>query len=359
MALSNMALFGGAFFTPIIVGKMTSTIGWQWTFYFVAIFSGVMFPFIFFFVPETAYPRPEGTIVEADSFGNPEVPMVGAVAPAAGSLNGPIAGIANDPVQKHEPSEEEQTEASTEEARPSPTTPRRISYRKQLLPFSGRKTNDNIFKLIFRPIPLFLHPAVAWACLIQGALIGWTVLMGVVLATIFITPPLRFSEVQTGYMYAGPFIGAFIGFVLSGLLADWSTKALIRLNKGVFEPEFRIPLVLMQLLFGCAGLYGFGWTSSQIRYGGSSAWFWPDFCFALEVAGMVVGAVASALYIVDAHREIAVEAFTCMLIFKNIFSFGLTYKAFDWLAEGSWRVFLIMGSVQAGICALSIPMCRS
>lgn len=46
MALSNLSLFGGAFFTPVIVGKMTSTLGWQWTFYFIAIFTAAMLPLV-------------------------------------------------------------------------------------------------------------------------------------------------------------------------------------------------------------------------------------------------------------------------------------------------------------------------
>lgn len=91
--------------------------------------------------------------------------------------------------------------------------------------------------------------------------------------------------------------------------------------------------------------------------------------------GMVLGAVASALYIVDAHRkssritlianvltfegDIAVEAFTCLLIFKNLFSFGLTWGAYHWLVEGGiHKVFLVIASVQVGICLLSIPMCK-
>lgn len=57
MALTNLAVFGGAFFTPILVGKITHTIGWPWSFYFVAIFCGVCLPFIFFFVPETSFRR--------------------------------------------------------------------------------------------------------------------------------------------------------------------------------------------------------------------------------------------------------------------------------------------------------------
>jgi len=70
-----------------------------------------------------------------------------------------------------------------------------------------------------------------------------------------------------------------------------------------------------------------------------------------------MGAVASALYIVDAHRQLAVEAFTCLLIFKNMFSFILTYFAFNWMFSGGIRkIFIIIASVQVGICLLSVPM---
>jgi hypothetical protein len=188
-------------------------------------------------------------------------------------------------------------------------------------------------------------------------------------------------------MYTSAFVGAILGFLLTGLLTDWSANLLTRWNKGVYEPEFRLVLVLPQLVLGSAGLYGFGWTASDIaRYG----WFWPDFFFALVVMGMVCGAVSSALYIVDAHREypcvptttvivvviiiiesislltntigdMSVEGFTCLLVFKNLFSFGLTFKGFDWLisAGNVKRVFIPVGSVQVAVCALTIPMCKS
>src|SRR4029077_7390754 len=57
MALTNVSLFGGAFLTPVIVGKIAHTLGWEWSFYLVAIFTAVAFPFMFFFVPETAFRR--------------------------------------------------------------------------------------------------------------------------------------------------------------------------------------------------------------------------------------------------------------------------------------------------------------
>ncbi|KAI4285925.1 MAG: hypothetical protein L6R38_000290 [Xanthoria sp. 2 TBL-2021] len=298
MALSNLALFGGAFFTPVLVGKITQTIGWEWSFYMIAIFAGALLPFIFFFVPETAFVRPEHQALWR--------PEEGAAIPLNGQHNFHVSG---EPKDMHTPDqsgpasfEKQDSDSKARNAPPSyaSTTPPKATFVQSLRPFNGRKSDANFFKLLLRPFPLFFHPAVLWACLIQGTLIGWTVMIGVVLAAIFLGPPLWFNEVETGYMYTGPFVGAILGFIISGLLADWSTKIMIRRNKGVYEPEFRIVLVALQLVFGCVGLYGFGITAERVgRYG----WFLPDLFFAFEVGGMVLGAVASALYIVDAHRS--------------------------------------------------------
>lgn len=188
-------------------------------------------------------------------------------------------------------------------------------------------------------------------------------------------PPLWFDSVKTGYLYTGAFIGSIVGLVLSGLLSDSMNRVMIKLNKGKYEPEFRILLVFFQLLFAGTGLYGFGITSSDV---GRWGWLIPDVFLMFVIIGMVMGAVASALYIVDAHREfspvaasfnvsvqlirtgrIAVEAFTCLLIFKNMFSFVLTFFAYDWLVESGVRTpFLAIGSIQIAVCLLSIPMCK-
>lgn len=121
-----------------------------------------------------------------------------------------------------------------------------------------------------------------------------------VLAAIFLGPPLWFNEVQTGYLYTGAFIGSILGLILSGLLSDSMNKIMIKLNKGRYEPEFRILLVVFQLVFSGAGLYGFGIVAQDV---GKYGWLVVDVFFALVIIGMVMGAVASALYIVDAHRE--------------------------------------------------------
>lgn len=293
MALTNLAVFGGAFFTPILVGKITHTIGWPWTFYLVAIFAGVSLPFVVFYVPETAYRR-------------------------AAYLNTDMASTENLHQQKdvnegaHELQNIDAAPNDTGIPQTRPATAK-IASRQNLMPFSGRKTDENFFKLLFRPFVLFAHPAIIWACLIQGAMIGWTVFIGIILAAIFLGPPLFWNETKTGYAYTGAFVGAIVGFLIAGALADWSAKYMTKRNKGIYEPEFRILLVIPQLLFGCTGLYLFGVTASRLV---DFHWAIPIFAFGLQVCGMVIGAVSASLYIVDAHREIAIEAFTCTIIFK-------------------------------------------
>ncbi|KAF2499648.1 major facilitator superfamily transporter [Lophium mytilinum] len=352
MALSNLALFGGAFFTPVLVGKIADTMSWQWTFYFVAIFSGALLPVVVFFVPETAFRR--------DAVFNTDTATTNTPSPHIdpGSRI-ELEGSPNSVIESPRDSQQDitratQKEMSVEQAGDTAPPPTKTSWAKSLLAFNGRKSDDKYLHLLLRPFTLFFHPGIFWACLIQGTLIGWTVMIGIVLAAIMLGPPLFFGEVETGYMYTGAFVGALLGFVLAGLISDWSASYLTRLNRGIYEPEFRLILVIPQLVFGCAGLYGFGIVSDNI---GKYKWFWPDFFFALEVMGMVLGAVASALYIVDAHREISVEAFTCLLVFKNIFSFGLTWSSYDWLVQtGVKPVFMAVASVQVVVCLLSIPM---
>ncbi|PYH94445.1 MFS transporter [Aspergillus ellipticus CBS 707.79] len=358
MALSNVALFGAAFLTPVLAGKITHSLGWEWTFYLVAIFTAAALPLTFFFVPETAFRRSDlptagseyasGSLSESRTASHVQLTDL----LASGSPLAPTEPKQTTSSVVDEPSQVSSSNEPPQETRKEVLA--KVTYLETLKPFNGRKTNESFFKLLLRPFPLFFHPAILWACLIQGVIIGWTVFIGVVLAAIFLGPPLWFNEVQTGYLYTGAFIGSVLGLVLSGLLSDSMNRLLIKLNRGKYEPEFRILLVVFQLVFSGAGLYGFGIIAEDVaRYG----WLVADVFFALVIVGMVMGAVASALYIVDAHREIAIESFTCMMVFKNMFSFVLTFYAYDWLvSNGVKPAFLAISSIQMGICALSIPM---
>ena len=306
---------------------ISHNIGWQWSFYLISIFMAAGFLLLLFLAPEVAYRRPDRL--------NTDFIKENAETHHSESFS----------ADRKQPYEHIN---SSFRGKGSAWIPLRLS------PFNGRKTDESFWKLFLRPFPLFLHPAVIWACLLQGVIIGWTVMVGVILSLIFLGPPLFYNEEQAGKMYTAAFIGSILGLLISGLYTELTTRFMIRRNRGKYEPEFRILLVFPKLIFAAAGLSGFGITSAKvIRYG----WLVPEVFLAFIVASMVMGATASAQYLLDAHRDIAVESFTCLIIFKNIFSFILAYFAYTWVFSGGIRhLFIVFGSIEVAICALSVPM---
>lgn len=65
-------------------------------------------------------------------------------------------------------------------------------------------------------------------------------------------------------MYGGAFVGALLGLLLAGMLSDWSVNIMAHRNNGIYEPEFRILLVIPQMIIGLIGLFGFGWTTEHM-----------------------------------------------------------------------------------------------
>jgi len=197
MALSNFCVFGGAFLTPVLVGVIADRMGYQWTFYFVAIFAGIILPFVVLFCPETAFKREQK--FDIDTMGNllvldaEEMRILG---------NRGSSAISADSSAEHEAAgntAEKRVESSSD-PQPVGGSPRKATFLESIMPFNGRKSDERYLHLLLRPFSLFLHPGILWACLIQGTLIGFTVLIGVVLAAIMLGPPLWFGEVETGYM---------------------------------------------------------------------------------------------------------------------------------------------------------------
>ncbi|KAK2683260.1 Major facilitator superfamily [Fusarium oxysporum f. sp. vasinfectum] len=352
MAFTNLAVFGGAFFTPILVGKITDSMGWKWTFYFVAIFLAATLPAIFF-CPETAYRREAS--LNTDTTGELGIELTTKDKRQAPSPQTESGSSRSPEPTQHSAGFTFLPKSNALQPIGHSNTPKK-TFLQSISLFDGRKTDERYWVLLLRPFPLLTHPAFIWGCLIQGAMIGWTVFIGVIVAAIFIGSPYYWDEVDAGYTYTGPFIGAVLGFVLAGLLADTSVKYMTKLNKGIYEPEFRILLVIPMMIIGGIGLYGFALTAPGVVKKEYS-YVVPLIFFGFEVAGMVIGAVASSLYIVDAYRDLTIEGFTIMIIFKNFFSFILTFFAYNWINDGGIeRTMLAIASIQVVVCLLSIPM---
>lgn len=184
-----------------------------------------------------------------------------------------------------------------------------------------------------------------------GTTITWIVVFSVVNGVIFVAPPYGFSISETGLISLSPFIMTIFGEMVSGPLNDWICVYLTRKNKGIYEPEFRLPLMVVTVVTGTVGFFGFGAT---IHY--QTHWSGPVLTFGLANLSLVFAAICVYGYIGDAYRKLNEEALVAINA-RNLLTFGLTYFVNDWLAEqGPLVVFCILGSLFLFVCSLTIPL---
>ncbi|KAK9463508.1 major facilitator superfamily domain-containing protein [Lipomyces oligophaga] len=334
LAIANLCLFGTTFMTPLIGGHISRNMSWHWLFWFLLIFTCIAFILVFLFLPEHVYKR--SVILDIDYEG--EGMLMEAIAGEPSSGTSEISRIAGN---------EEGTEKPPQAIEEKPET-----WLHSLRLFSGSKSDRPLWKIFLRPFALVLHPGIWWAALIQAPLIAWTVIIGLILAAIFLGPPLWYNDADVGNMYTGALVGSIVGFIFSGTASDFIAKFLSKRNNNVYEPEYRILLVVAQLACGCAGIWGFGITSNNLyKY----SKYLPPFFFGLESCGMIIGAVASASYVTDAYRHIQVEAMVFLVLVKNLVSFALTDRGYEWVRDtGIKHAFVVAGSIQAAISAFSL-----
>lgn len=110
----------------------------------------------------------------------------------------------------------------------------------------------------------------------------WIVVFLVVNAIIFTRSPYNFSVSKTGFISLSPLITTAIGEIISGPLNDWICIYLTKKNSGIYEPGFRLPLMLIAVILGVVGFYGFG---TAVEY--QTHWAGPVLCFGFANMGLV------------------------------------------------------------------------
>ncbi|KAI0096056.1 MFS general substrate transporter [Hypoxylon sp. NC0597] len=332
IAVWNMFLLCGISGGALIAGYIIEDQGWQWTLIWCAIIFGILLPLVLFFVPETAYRR--------KSY-EQQLSAQGATG----------RDTKSEALEKKEASSEQEESTKVETVEAGVATERKESYLQSLRLWGGIYTDTPLWNIFLRPMVVFFYPAVLWGFLLYGITLSWIVVFSVVNAVIFTAPPYNFSVSETGLISLSPFILTFIGEMASGPLNDWICLYLAKRNRGIYEPEFRLPPIIISFLVGIVGFFGFGAT---VHF--QTHWTGPVLCFGLANMSLALSNASVFGYIIDSHKELSEEAFVAINA-RNLLTFGLTYFVNDWLSkDGVLKVFNVLGGVFVAVNLLTIPL---
>lgn len=303
----------------VISGYIIEDLGWNWTYGICAILYGVWILILFFFCPETAYRRDASYNTDLGHEDHTEELNEKKMAHLE-EKNENIEDINNvetDGIGWSEP---------------------KNSYWHDLKIFHGRQSDDAYWKVLTRPLMMLVFPQVLFSFFAYGLTTSWLIVVGSVLAQIFTAPPYNFTVSQVGLVAISSLIGAIIGAFVTGPLADWVTKYLSRRNNGVYEPEFRLVLILAALVLGGMSFFGFGWSLEE-----EDPWIGPVIFYGLQYFSVGFVTIAVYGYLTDCHRDKAPEAFAAINL-RNIYSFGMNYVSNFWSSKSLRETMLMLSS---------------
>jgi hypothetical protein len=153
---------------------------------------------------------------------------------------------------------------------------------------------------------------------VYGSYFTWLLTISVLSVSIFSAPPYSLGPAQIGLTNLPLLVVALIGSPISGWSADAIAKFMARRNKGVFEPEFRLILMIPATIFATIGFLGFG-MSVQAGY----PIVYPLVFMSIHSLSVPFASTASLTYVIDCHPKDANQAFVTINFTKAVFTLGL------------------------------------
>jgi len=147
------------------------------------------------------------------------------------------------------------------------------------------------------------------------------------------------SPLTVGLLYLGPFLGGILGSAITGRLSDTIMRWMTRRNSGIFEPEFRLVMVIPVALATVLGLWGFGWSAWE-----EDLWIAPTVFFGVIGFGCTLGSTVSISFVVDSYRADAGSSLTSLNLSKNLLGIPSSFPPASPVLSsnlGRLRVFVV------------------
>ncbi|KAL4795289.1 major facilitator superfamily domain-containing protein [Aspergillus venezuelensis] len=301
VGLWNFAVIVSVNLTPVISGYVITALSWRWTFWLEAILFGILLAAIFFTFPETTFHATRNINSETET----------------------------------------KLEASLNEVDPETN------------PVPSVMEDTNLLKALIDPLALILDPIVIWGCITWSVTFTWTILLGAVASQIFTAPPWSMSTVAVGNLTGiAPLIGSALGTVIGGWLCDLSSRLLASRNAGVYEPNYRLPVLLPATIAMAVGAFGLAAATDRGYSGVICGVFMAIVNFAV---GM--GCTGIVAYTNDVLGDRAGDGFGLAMVAKSAFAFGLSFVFNDFVTEYGVLVFFAMfGAVTVGVMFTTLPL---
>ncbi|KAF2458787.1 serine/threonine kinase 16 [Lineolata rhizophorae] len=335
------AYMGSLMVAPIISGPMADTVGWRafWWLNVAMIALSIAMNATMF--PETKWHRkhPKEIIREARE----------AQEAAKASGNDSSAKPTDEKLERAPSSSSQSKREDINGIAQVPTAMSRIAAQEGLTkvptadqdPWLGRgspkksqwnliQPNKNPFKSIlldlFIPWKLFLFPIVEFSAFVVSWACSTFLQINLTQSQAFEAPPYNFSAQSIGFMNFAILVGALIGLATAGPLSDWVSARATRRNRGIREPEMRLPAMIPYVIIMFVGA-----IINCVGY--DNHWPWEAIVIVgFTTCGITVASLPAiaTTYAIDSYKPVAGSLMVAITVNKNVWGYGLSKFITEW-----------------------------
>ncbi|KAI9832999.1 MAG: hypothetical protein M1819_003831 [Sarea resinae] len=297
MMIFHTALSAGFFLGPLINAYIVQNSGWRWTCGFLGIASAVTLTVGTFTIHETNYVRTKELTAPVESY------------------------------------------------------PPKRSWLASMSIFRGYNRDASFFKSFLTVLGMAAYPPVTFTGLAVGVFTGWNIVIQLTSSRTFTQPPYDWKIGSLGLLSIAGFIGALFGFLIGGVLIDWTSRAMTKRN-GRREPEYRLPAMVFPAFFGPMGVLVFGLCVAH-----KTSWVGPAFGYAMQGFGLTAVSNIAVTYASDSYERLAAEALVTVFVLRGTIGAILALFIVNWQeATGLQNTFGEMVAIQYFVLLMAIPL---
>ena len=204
------------------------------------------------------------------------------------------------------------------------------------------------WKLFAFPIVEFSSFVVSWSC-------SSFLTINLTQSQNFAAPPYKYNSQSIGFMNFAILIGAGIGLATAGPLSDWVSARATRKNRGIREPEMRLPAMSKSCLITnlvYRNLRERRLTQVPVPYvlimilgnfivafGYEQKWPWEAIVIiGYTCAGIQVAALPAIVttYSVDSYKPVAGSLMVSITVNKNVWGYGFSEFITPWALKSGF-----------------------
>jgi hypothetical protein len=233
----------------------------------------------------------------------------------------------------------------------TPEDPKRTTG-ENLKIFRGRVTERSFFKALIAPFPFMIFPSVMFSTVVNGAFLTWGVMAMVISTQVLLYPPYNLQPDTLAYLGLPGSVVGLITAIISGTMSDKMIQWMAHRNNGVYEPEYRLLLMIPATICSTLALlltgplyrdYAAVWKLVMVG------------CLGSVATPFATGACIT--YIFDTMQGANTEAFVATSLFKLIFVFFATKYVPAWFqSQGPVKTFNTLAVLNLCFGLLTIPM---